>query len=420
MVAKSGMSHTSTTLRWTKSEMREPDSTHHSYETLTCKTQNAMLLRPESPWAKKVEKNNDTDLTGGLDPYGFLISLIMRIRYIFIAMGMLLTLLLAACSNPTPQEEVNAIVEPTPQKEANVTIEPTPQKEVTATIESDDKKSTPSENSSADTGLSSSGPVDMTIIEDENYQPFNRYLDVYALRIFALDDITDEFIKAVALTYESMLRPTETIDAKMRQSFIDEIADANVFQRLGCYGPEFYDFEIPQEPNARKYRKDNKVDYIWQPGGPEAEISDGIGEVIEHLLHTVTTIGFSNLDPGRWDTSNPNSLLNLAKEEAIEKGIYDVSSYMNIGDPRAYELITAQEYVYWLIAAEWDFFEFMDKHADGFPLGGNEEFTIGNSTSVAQNLPLGHKLFEESVAKIISAPDKDLVTELFSSQMPCT
>ncbi|MDG1846633.1 MAG: hypothetical protein P8J01_09610 [Acidimicrobiales bacterium] len=332
----------------------------------------------------------------------------MRIRYILIAIGISLMLLLAACSSPNPQEEVTVIVDPTPQQE------------VTTTTGSDEKKSTPSENSSADTGLSSSGPVDMTIIQDGNHQPFNRHLDVYALRIFALDDVTDDFIRTVALTYESMLRPTETIDAKMRQSFIDGIEDANVFQRLGCSGPEFYDFEIPQEPNARKYRKDNKVDYIWQPGGPEAEISDGIGEVIEHLLHTVTTIGFSNLDPVRWDTGNPNSLLNLAKEEAIEKGVYDVSSYMSIGDPRDYELITAQEYVYWLIAAEWDFFEFMDKHADGFPLGGNEEFTIGNSTSVAQSLPLGHKLFEESVSKILSAPDKDLLTKLFSSQVPCT
>jgi hypothetical protein len=61
----------------------------------------------------------------------------------------------------------------------------------------------------------------------------------------------------------------------------------------------------------------------------------------------------------------------------------------------------------------------MDKRAQGFPLGGNEEFTIGSPASVAQNLPLGHKLFEEFIAKIISAPDKDLVTELFSSPMPC-
>jgi hypothetical protein len=287
----------------------------------------------------------------------------MRTRYIFFAIGILLTSLLTACSNQTQQEEVNVSVEsppgptvressPTPKEEVNVSVESPPGPTVR---ESSPTPTATSKSPLADESLSSSNSVDMTIIEDGNYEPFNRYIDVYALRIFALDEISDEFIKAVALTYGSMLTPTEIIDVEMRQSFIDGIADANVFQRLGCSGPEFYNFEFPEEPNARKYRGDNKVDYIWQQAvseSSEGAAKDAIGEVIEHLLHTVTTVGFSNLDPVRWDTSNPNSLLNLAKEEAIVKGIYDVSSYSGIDDSNTYNAVTAQEYVYWLIAAE--------------------------------------------------------------------
>ena len=42
--------------------------------------------------------------------------------------------------------------------------------------------------------------------------------------------------------------------------------------------------------------------------------------------------------------------------EAISKGIYDVSSYNNLKNDDAYHRIITQEYAYWLILAEWDLY----------------------------------------------------------------
>jgi len=36
--------------------------------------------------------------------------------------------------------------------------------------------------------------ADFTIIKDEGYEPFNRYIDIDGLRIFALDEILDNFL----------------------------------------------------------------------------------------------------------------------------------------------------------------------------------------------------------------------------------
>ena len=43
-----------------------------------------------------------------------------------------------------------------------------------------------------------------SIIADEQFAPFNRYIDVNGLRIFGLDEVSDNFLNKVASTYEAM------------------------------------------------------------------------------------------------------------------------------------------------------------------------------------------------------------------------
>ena len=104
-------------------------------------------------------------------------------------------------------------------------------------------------------------------------------------------------------------------------------------------------------------------------------------------------------------------------QEAIDKGIYNVSSYSSLkGDPEGYNKIIVQEFVYWFVAAEWNYFEVMGLSVNGSWEGGsNEEWSLLTSEDVAEQLPLAHKLYVESFSKLIQKPDGTKVTEWFST-----
>ena len=46
-------------------------------------------------------------------------------------------------------------------------------------------------------------------------------------------------------------------------------------------------------------------------------------------------------------------------------------------------------------------------------ISGNEEFTIGTSSEISSQLPLGHKLYKDYVEKILNIPDSGTILSLF-------
>ena len=97
--------------------------------------------------------------------------------------------------------------------------------------------------------------------------------------------------------------------------------------------------------------------------------------------------------------------------EAVNKGIYDISSYDDLKNDEAYHRIITQEYAYWLILAEWDYYETAGKKESG--MTGNGEFTIGTPSEIQTQLPLGHKLYKDYIEKILSIPNKANIIALF-------
>ena len=93
-------------------------------------------------------------------------------------------------------------------------------------------------------------------------------------------------------------------------------------------------------------------------------------------------------------------------QEAIDAGHYDVSSYDNLKSDEEYRRILAQEFAYWMIMAEWDYFGVIGKTA-------NEEWDITTPAEMAKELPLAHELYNSSVIKLISKPEASLMGSLF-------
>ena len=139
-----------------------------------------------------------------------------------------------------------------------------------------------------------------------------------------------------------------------------------------------------------------------------------VNEVMEHLLHTLTSIVFYQAFTEDWDYLSEESLLVRAMKEAIQKGYYYISSYDSILDDsnpdekkyEAHKRIIAQEFAYWLIMAEWDYFSVIG-------LSANEEWNITNPQDVESKLPLAHELFIRYVQKIVVPPEPSLMRSLY-------
>ena len=262
--------------------------------------------------------------------------------------------------------------------------------------------------------------ADLTVIEDTFYLPFNRYIDSHSLRIFVLDEVSNSFIKKVAATYEAMLTTNSLIDTEQRATFKEALENNYVFQKVGVEGPEYYgggnNFQKPHPINGN-YR-DEHTDYIWEGTsrtlGEKTNIQAAayqIGTVIEHLLHTITGIGFNLVYP-EWKWADSSSSINLAMQQAIDGGYYDISSYASVldRDPEGHMFTIATEFSFWLVLAEWEYFELTDKS------NNNTEFTLRTASDIADKLPLAHQLYLDTFAKVFSAPDKSLIQALFSNE----
>lgn len=257
-------------------------------------------------------------------------------------------------------------------------------------------------------GISNAAPIKVS--ENRQFDPFVKFIDVENLRLFSLQEVSNEFLIKVAKTYLLMLEDNSNIDLEMRSKFLDVSKNHFVFQRIGLEGPDYYerkfkaDFgSLPQSraPNNGPYR-DNATDYIWEYNqGSESQLN----EVVEHLLHTITNVVFA-IQFKDWNWEEPSSMIRLATKEAIDKGIFNISDYqeiLNRGDTEGFNRAISTEFAYWLIAAEWGYGDFFE-----LP---NSEFRLNNQNQIAKTLPIGHKMYKCYVEKILSPPKlKDLIS----------
>jgi len=252
------------------------------------------------------------------------------------------------------------------------------------------------------------------IITDNYYEPFTRYVDIKGLRIFVTQEVSNDFIKKVADTYVIMNNDNSFINSSLRNKHYSSLTDWNIFQRLGYEGPGYYEEKTgknfddaisPYPINGAYY--ENVTDYIWEV--PSASINSQIGEVIEHLLHTITNVSFARAYP-EWNWYDPSSKIRQATNEAIEKNIFNDSDYQSLkdrGDFEGYHKITTQEFSFWFIVTSWGYADIYDLPS--------EEFTLSNKDQVKDQLPIAYELYEEFVAKVLNPPSKSQLNSIFNN-----
>ena len=246
----------------------------------------------------------------------------------------------------------------------------------------------------------------INIYNDSSYKYFNKYADVETLRIFALPEVSDEYLKKVGAIYKLIFdEDNPDIDRNLKNEFFQTMKNNYVYQRVGFKGPELYDMD-GENPKidccpGNNY-EDNQTDYIWEPEGSE----DPTGEIIEHSLHTITNVAF-NLMSSDWDSRDSGSKLRLAYKEAVDKKLFNEESYAPLKGSNDFYQVTTQEYFFWVIITEWDLGFLWD-----LP---NEEFLIKDKTDLSDKLPLSHQLYKEFVEKILNPPNKNLINAIINN-----
>ena len=243
------------------------------------------------------------------------------------------------------------------------------------------------------------------IIKDNSYPPYTKHLTSYNLIVAGLPDVTDDFLTSVGNIANRLLVNAKNTDQVRRKTLLGTFKSQKAFQRVGStsmnsYNPPLEEANYP----GWDFINDNYslTDFIWETtcrSPQEKRIqADQINEILEHLLHTIT-LQFNINSSTVWGYTNPNSDLNLAMNEAINKGVFDDSSYGNNAS------IKAQEFAYWMILTGWDYKSIYAP--DSAP-----EWTISSASEMASQLPLATTLFNRDVKNVLNVPGDDGVRPL--------
>ena len=109
-------------------------------------------------------------------------------------------------------------------------------------------------------------------------------------------------------------------------------------------------------------------DMVWyrnvsSPNPPEGK--NDIGEIVEHVLHTIQVLGIRGAIDGSLEAlngGNQSSEIYKAMNEAVENGVYGLEGYGGSLD-RDLEFtstVITKEYMYLLTFAMWEYNEFWD------------------------------------------------------------
>jgi len=223
--------------------------------------------------------------------------------------------------------------------------------------------------------------TDSGIVKANEYIGMTKKMEVYGLTFFASDNIPDEFMNKVATTFKEMFPKLEGVNASKQEEVLE-----NLYKYKAC-------LPIVTEKEMGNISMDlineySVCDIIMKVDDKQTM------EVVEHLLHATTDVGFSYAYPKKWGFAK-DSEITVVMNKAIEDRNFNISGY-EMENEEVKQRILVQEFAYWLITSEWNIQE---------RYGSNEqEWTLNTSQKVEKDLPLGKILYNATVAKIMTFP----------------
>ena len=260
---------------------------------------------------------------------------------------------------------------------------------------------------------------------NETFGVWSKYIDVYGLRIFALDSLSglpavdNEFIKKTAETVKLMLNPSgELIDKLAQENAIKYMKSKSTIQRVGIN--TFSAYQNPSLDDSPKGYDEinslyNSVDFIWKLNNSPIQRNQ-ITQQLEHLLHTFTDFALPGAYPSQFNIIEGKGLLWNAAKQAIENGVFDDKDYIKFKEEYheiysdLYKSMVMREYLYCLTYAMWGY---ITKYTEDASLDGEWSDDYLTSESIKEANPLGYDLYINYITKVITKPESYRLEEIY-------
>lgn len=262
---------------------------------------------------------------------------------------------------------------------------------------------------------------------------FDKYLDVYGLRLFALSSFggmpapEEEFIKKTAQTVKLMLNPDAPgINKKKQIKAMKYMAKQNTIQRIGVDTYSAYrNPSLEDAPNGWDKVNDNHsaTDFTYQlrdeiTGKLSPIQRNQITQQIEHLHHTFINFLMPGAYKKVFNLNAGKGLLWDAAAEAIENGVYDDTDYLELKNAKEpdsdvksrYRATVMTEYAYALTYAQWGY---INKYTEDLSLDPEWSDDYLTKKAIKKGNPLGHKLYKKYLSKIISRPSEPALESMY-------
>ena len=258
------------------------------------------------------------------------------------------------------------------------------------------------------------GPLQSTTL----YPPFTKSLPINGMTLVSLGAISgapavnDSFVEKVARTIEMILDPNATgITYDKQAAVLQSMQSKRAIQRIGYVGMGEYSPALETLPGWDNTNDTNaNVDFVWE--NPSSSVGGQITEVIEHVLHTITTFGLPGAYPNVFNQTSPSGPTFAAMSEAINNGTFDTSGYVQQPGQsnNEYNALLMREYLFLLIYAEWNF---IATYVSGGTLA--PEWTASTPVLVASQNPLGHALYTNYISKLLATPSTTILNTIFAT-----
>ena len=286
----------------------------------------------------------------------------------------------------------------------------------------------------------------MTVYTSEQLKPntnisshFDRSLDVYGIKLVASgavggnEAVPDEWVYKTARVVQLLLdKEALGIDQAAQERAISILSGAEgtfhagipTAQRISYGGGDSYSPNPLSDDGRRLWEgleasNDSHAvdDMVWyrnvsSPNPPQGD--NDIGELMEHILHTIHTFGLRGAADGSLAALNPNdsdSKLQLALREAVDSGTFGLDGYGGSldRDPEYTNSVIVKEYLYLLTFGMWGYSTFWENET----LAPEWADSARTPEGVLASNPLGYRLFNDYIAPVLSKPDIATLRSIF-------
>ena len=213
--------------------------------------------------------------------------------------------------------------------------------------------------------------------------------------MLSIASVSDSFLSDIGTTIEEMFDATTSTDSTMQNTFIENSYKYTSTIPL-FINTDFNNFDF-------KNSKDNNSICDTISAGQESRNTQVL-EIMEHILHIMTDVGFHYTYPNEWGLTTTSSLY-TCMQEAISAGYYDVSGYESMG-AEVKNRVKLQEFAYWFISSAWGL---QTTYGDN----DTSEWTLKSKSNLESNMSSCYTtLMTNTVNKILISPSTTFLNNL--------